>query len=283
MRDVTEYLRLQATYCTRLGSPLYAYLLERAAEDVVAGGPVAAVLAGYPHAPVASAMALRLMGGVHRLVLTGEASALAAHYPSAGGDGDPEGAWSAFHALVTARTERLRRLMEHGVQTNEVGRSAALVGGFLTVASETGLPLRCLEIGTSGGLNLRWDHFRYEAGDQGWGDPSSGVVLGDFQAGAPPFDTAVSVVERSGCDPAPADPTTDAGRLTLLSYVWADQTDRLARLRAACEIARRVPATIVRANAADWLEKVLARPVAGVATVVFHSIVLQYLDPSSLD
>ncbi len=284
MTDVAEYLRLQGTYCGKLGSPLYAVLLERAAADVVAGGPVARVLAGYPYQPVASAMALRLMGGAHRLALEGQAPALAAHYPSTGGDGDAERAWTAFHALVAARNETLRALMSRGVQTNEVQRAAALVGGFLTVARETSLPLRCLEIGTSGGLNLRWDHFRYEADEQAWGDAASPVVLrGCFGPGRLPFDVTPCVAERAGCDPAPVDPTTDEGRTTLLSYVWPDQVERLARLRAACDVARRVPATVVQANAADWLEDVLARPTPGVATVVFHSIMLQYLDPPSLD
>ena len=34
------------------------------------------------------AYAFRMLGGVHRLVLDGRAEALAAHYPSVGGDGD---------------------------------------------------------------------------------------------------------------------------------------------------------------------------------------------------
>jgi hypothetical protein len=38
--------------------------------------------------------------------------------------------------------------------------------------------------------------------------------------------------EREGCDLEPVDPTTDEGRLTLLSYVWPDQAARLARFSA---------------------------------------------------
>ena len=95
--DLAEYLRLQGHYCGKLGSPLYESLLDRAADDLAAGGVVAAVLDGYPLEPIYSAMALRLMGNVHRLVLEGRAPALAAHYPSAGGDGDAMRAWPAFH------------------------------------------------------------------------------------------------------------------------------------------------------------------------------------------
>jgi hypothetical protein len=275
-------LRLQAEWCTRLGSPLYGVLCARAADDVEAGGPVAAALAGHEDDRRASALALRLMGAVHRLVLAGEAPALARHYPSAGGEGDPAGAWPAFRALVEERRDDVRVLVERGVQTNEVGRAAALAPGFLTVARETGLPLRILEMGTSAGLNLRWDRFRYETTEEAWGDPSSPVVLrGAWETSVPPFSVMAAVAERAGCDPNPVDPTTDEGRLTLMSYVWPDQRERFALLGGAIAVARRVPADVECASAADWLPARLAAVRPGLATVVFHSIALQYLDRSS--
>jgi hypothetical protein len=274
-------LRLQAEWCARLGSPLYGVLCARAADDVEAGGPVAAVLAGHEDDRPASALALRLMGAIHRLVLAGEAPALARHYPSVGGDGDAADAWPAFRALVEARGDEVRALVERGVQTNEVGRAAALAPGFLTVAHDTGLPLRILEMGTSAGLNLRWDHFRYQAAPA-WGDANSPVVLRDaWNTAVPPFAVATRVVERAGCDPSPVDPTSDEGRLTLMAYVWPDQQDRFALLRGAIEVARRVPADVERASAVDWLPARLAHARPGVATVVFHSIALQYLDRAS--
>ena len=73
------------------------------------------------------------------------------------------------------------------------------------------------------------------------------------------------------------DPATEEGRLTVMSYVWPDQRDRLAALRGALEVAARVPAKVERADAADWLAAKLAQPARGVATVVFQSIVWQYL------
>ena len=275
-------LRLQAEWCGRLGSPLYGVLCARAAEDVESGGPLAAVLDGHEQDRRASALALRLMGAVHRLVLAGEAPALARHYPSAGGDGEAEAAWAAFRTLVAERRDQLRTLVERGVQTNEVGRAAALAPGFLTVVRDTGLPLRILEIGTSAGLNLRWAHFRYETAHETWGDATSPVVLrGAWETRVPPFAVAATVVERAGCDPSPLDPTTDDGRLTLMSYLWPDQRERFALLQGAIDVAGRVPAVVEQASAADWLPARLAHARPGVATVVFHSIALQYLDRAS--
>jgi hypothetical protein len=73
------------------------------------------------------------------------------------------------------------------------------------------------------------------------------------------------------------DPRTEEGRLTLTSYVWPDQLERLERLRAALAVAREVDAPVERAGAAGWIEARLAEPAPGTATVVFHSIVMQYL------
>jgi hypothetical protein len=171
--------------------------------------------------------------------------------------------------------------MEDRVQTNEVGRAAVLVGGFAEVAARTGLPLRVLEVGASAGLNLRWDHFAYDTGSAVSGDPGSPVRFRDVWEGDPPvlpgwFDVA----ERAGCDQNPLDATTPEGRLALMSFVWPDQPERFARLEAAIQVARRVPATVDRADAAAWLEGRLVHSTPGVASVVVHTIVLQYLSPA---
>jgi len=270
-------MRVQERWCHALGSPLYGSLLAALALDIEAGGPALALLRGHETDPPGSALALRLLGGVHRLVLEGRAPDLAAFYPSAGGDagrGDP---WPAFRALLASEADALRELLARPVQTNEVGRSAALLGGFLTVAAETGLPLRLLELGASAGLNLRWDHFRYEAGDLAWGDPASPVRLVDVFEGALPLGQAARVLSRAGCDRSPLDPTTRDGELTLRAYLWPDQIARQALLAGAIAVARRVPASVASADAAEWTAHALADPVPEAATVVYHSIMWQYL------
>jgi hypothetical protein len=279
-------LRTQGRACADLGSPLYAELMERAAADVEAGGIVRDVLAGHEPDPGPSALALRLFGGLHRLALDGGAPDLAARLPSTGGDGDSAAAWAAVLGTVEDRFDTVRDLLNRGVQTNEVGRSAALLGGFLQVAGVTVLPLRLLELGASGGLNLRWDHYHYSCGDWTWGKPDSPVKLdGCFTSGPPPRPEGVAVVvaERRGCDAAPVDLSTDEGRLTLLSYVWPDQSRRFTLLQGALEVAGAVPVTVDRADAAAWLPRQLDQPTPGMATVVFHSVFWQYLPGTAQD
>jgi hypothetical protein len=270
-------LRLQADACADLGSPLYGALLHRVADDVLAGGPSATVLAGHEADPGPSALALRLMGAVHRLVLQGQAAQLAAYYPSVGGTADPEGAWRVLRELFASRAQDVRPLLGQAPQTNEVGRAAALVGGLLHVVARTGTPVRLFEIGASAGLNLRADHFRVTAGDeQGVGPPGSPVRLqGAWLGPPPPLHLRLRVVERAGCDTAPLDPTSAEDRLTLRSYVWPDQLPRMERLRGGLEVAARVPAVVRRAPATGFLRELRLRP--GTTTVVWHSVMWQYM------
>jgi hypothetical protein len=269
----------QARWCAELGSPLYALLLTRAAEDAAAGGPAWSLMAPDEAKNArADALALRLMAAVHRLVLTGRAPRLAAHYPSAGGSARLPGAAETFVKALGAHAALLSPLVARPCQTNEVGRSAALAFGFLDLAAGSGLPLRLLEIGASAGLNLRFDAYRYAGGEVAWGPPDSPVDLAGLWHDAPPrLPDKVPVVERAGCDPRPVDVATGDGRLDLESSVWADQVARFGRLRGALEVATRVPVRVDRASVVDWLPARLDTPAVGALTVVFHSIVEEYL------
>lgn len=265
--DLAERLRHQAEACRRLGSPLYAGLLDRAADDWAAGGPLRDLLRGYEEVPGWMAVPLRLAGAVHRGVLAGRYPELAALYAA----GDGAAAWPEFRRVCRDDAAWLRPLLERPVQTNEAGRSAALLGGFLEVARRFGLPLRCLEVGASAGLNLRWDHYR--------GAP---WLAGLYEVPPPHLDAPVEVAERRGCDPEPLDPTTVEGALTLRSYLWPDVRWRAEIMDWALEVCRRVPAAVDRADGGEWLEARLRAPRRGVATVVFHSVVMQYPAAASL-
>ncbi len=159
-----------------------------------------------------------------------------------------------------------------------------MLGGFLLVARETRLPLRLLELGASAGLNLRWDHYWYQAGASAWGDPQSSIRFENaFAEGEPPFELAPEIIERAGCDPNPLDPHAPETELTLASFIWADQIARFQRLRDALAIARRVPARVDAAGAGEWLAPQLSISAPGAATVVFHSVVMDYLTGEERD
>jgi hypothetical protein len=268
-------LRDQARACALLGSPMYAALV---ADDVAAAGVCREVLAGHEDDPGPSALGLRLMGSVHRLVLERRAGALAAYYPSVGGVWDPVGAWPAFRHLLRARADEVREWLPHPPQTNEVGRAAALMGGLLRIGEERRMPVRLLEIGSSGGLNLHADSYAYTgSGSVRQGPADAALTLEDAWAGRPlEAWPDLSIVERVGSDPSPVDVTTTDGRLRLTAYVWPDQTVRLQRLRAALEVAADNPVVIRRQDAAHFVADLA--PVEGRLTVLWHSVMWQYLD-----
>ncbi|MER5867728.1 DUF2332 domain-containing protein [Kitasatospora sp. NPDC002040] len=273
----------QATACGELGSPLYEFLLRRAALDVAEGGPCAAAVAGHEDAPGPDAIALRLLGGVHALVLTGRAPELAAYYPSAGGKFSrpvPEAAWTAFRATVADHLDWVRGWLTRPPQTNETGRANLLIAGLLHTLADAPQPVRLFELGASAGLNLLADRFRCEWSGGGLGPADSPVRLTDAWQGPPPFPVdrplpAVEFTERRGCDLAPIDPRSAEGALALRAYVWADRPERAARLDGALALAAVHPAEVEKIGAAEFLRQV--HPAEGTLTVVWHSIMRQYV------
>ena len=281
-------MRAQRKGCAIGGSALYETVLDAVLADLAADGVCRAVLAPYAAEPHGKAVVLRFLAAVHELVLDGRAPGLAAHYPSAGGTPGPD-VGTAFLTTVIDHVEELVARTAAPIQTNEVGRSAALLGGFLLLGA-TGLPLRVLEVGASAGLNLRFDHLRYEAGGDAFGPVGSPVRFvepwvgdgSDGRSGAGPrLDAPIEVAERRGCDVHPLDPTDPGHQLRLRACLWPDQPDRRTRLDGALEVAASVPAPIDRADAAEWAADRLATPVAGAVTVLVHTIVAQYLAPET--
>ncbi len=273
-------LREQGRICAFMNSPLYAALLAIAADDAEKEGIAWSILRGHLAPGRGNALALRFMAALHRVVLTGKAPALAAHYPGVGGDGDIAAACGALLPALQEHASFLADAAALPCQTNEVGRSAALIRGLLEVATRPGpLAMSLLEVGSSAGLNLRLDQFRYGGGGAFFGPADSPVDLTGMWRDAPPrTDLKLRIVSRRGCDPRPLDPASDEARLALRSSVWADQLPRFARLEGALALARAVPAPVDQASVAEWLPQQLAEPLKGAATVVFHSIVDEYFD-----
>ncbi|MFJ5234286.1 DUF2332 domain-containing protein [Kitasatospora sp. NPDC088391] len=280
----------QAEACAELGSPLSAALLRRAVADLADGGPCAAAIAGHEDAPGPDAVALRLLGAVHALVLSGRAPELAAHYPSVGGrfdPADPDAPWPAFRDAVAAHLPFVREWLTRPPQTNEVGRANLLLTGLAWAqrqlaapgAESAALPVRLYELGSSAGLNLLADRFRCTSPGFSYGPADSPVVLADAWRDGPPEwlpgAPAQRVVERHGCDPTPIDPRSARGALALRAYVWADQLPRVERLNGALELAAGIPAPVEAVGAAEFLRG--AATADGTLTVVWHSIMRQYV------
>jgi hypothetical protein len=275
-RLVRRFTR-QAGSAVQRTSPLYEALLRRCVQDLEERGATWLLLQDRADEPAGDAIALRLMAAVHRIVLEGRAPELAAHYPSAGGGGDPERAWPAFRSVLADRADELWAGLDRPLQTNEVRRCAALVLGLARVAAGTRAAVTTLEIGASAGLNLNWHRYRYTAGEAAWGAADSPVRIELPPAAADGLAALRPPAETLGCDRAPLDAVDPEDRLWLRACRGADQADRLAALDAALAVAAEHPPVVERAGAAAWLEVRLAQR-RDEPTVVVQTIVDQYLD-----
>lgn len=256
----------QARACAALGSPLTAQLC-RTLPQVLADGPVADRVLGWTGDPstAADSLPLRLCGALHALVLTGQAPDLARAYD--GGVVDP----ALLRRVLDDHAETILSWLDSPPQTNEVARSAALIGAARFLSALSPLPLRLLELGASAGLNLNFDRYHLGTGE-------TGVVLTPEWRGAMP-QGSVTVASRRGVDLNPLDPDRDG--LRLMAYCWADQHDRMARLRAALDLARRDPPQVDRGDAGAWLADRLAKPVPDRLTLVYHTVAAQYFPPAT--
>ena len=208
---------------------------------------------------------LRMLAGLHYLVLAGKAS------------------WNDLDAMLDEHGPFLTQwATEQDVQTNEVQRSWGLLPGFLSLAD--GRPFDLLELGPSAGLNLVWDHYRYRYSAGDWGEGPL-ELSGDDRI-PPPADLLarrVEVARRRGIDLSPVDVTTEHGARLLQSFVWADQTDRLERLRRAIDVVRHDPPELIRGDYVDALPALLRDRREGTQLVVFQTASTMYLDRRDTD
>jgi len=273
---VLAHFNEQATFCEAYGSPFTGQLVRRFAADLEAGGPIADLVSDWPTNPRADALALRLAGALHAAALSGRDPVLADLYPNARAQWRMDEVWPVAHAFLAREHGWISQFIQSPPQTNEVRRSIALLAGFLTFAKDWRGPTDMLEIGASAGLNLSWDRFRYRTQSWSWGGDSPVKIDTDWSGPAPPVEAQLHVRSRAACDLNPLGIDDPAQLLRLRSYIWPDQPERLARFDGAVALARQSRARVERADAAEWLVQKLAERALDAATIVYHSIFLQY-------
>lgn len=256
---------------------LYGHAMRGMADDWEAGGAVREVCAGYEEAPEGASIQLRLLAGVFRLVLTHQAPQLEPFYPCLGGTEPPADAWPVMRRVIADHVEELHQALSTNPQTNEVGRSAALLAGLFDLVGVSGYRrVRLLEVGASAGLNLMLDSFGLSGDGWRWGPVDSPLQLTDAIVG-PVVASRFTIEERRGCDLEPVDPSSDEGRLLLTSFVWPFDLERHQRLAAALQLAQQGSPQVDRAPASEWLTGQLAAdPDPEVLTVVWQSITQLY-------
>lgn len=276
----------QAAICTASGAPFTGRVCGLIGARLDGAGAIGRRVLDWPGNPSheGDALPLRLAGGLHDLARSGADPDLTAIYPPNIAPADDDAVWAVLAAALRDHAAALDPWLDGPPQTNEIGRSSALMAGLLVLADRFGLPFDLYELGASAGLNSLLDLYGFGLGETVAGDPSSPVQLTPEWRGVSPPSARVRVASRQGVDRNPLDVRDPATRRRLSAYVWADQQARLDRLNAALDLAVTSPPLIAAEDAADWLERVLdAEPGPGVCRVVMHTIAFQYFPPHSQD
>lgn len=279
MADALSPERLARRYRTfaqaeGAGSPLYHQLAGAIADD-----PDLIALLGQ--ARPGQQLPVALFAAVHDQVLAGNAPALAPFYGSTGGTAPASQAYESFrHFCLNERSRLLATLASRNVQTNEVRRSVGVHLALRAAAHLTGTnAVGLVELGTSAGLLLELDRYRYLLDGVASGDPDAPLTLTTELRGPhrPPPDRPVTVVDRVGIDTHPLDPADPADARWLRACLWPDQPERDQRLRAALAIAAANPADRVEGDAVDEGPRRAAAVPPDALPVVFHTWALAYI------
>ena len=226
------------------------------------------------------------LAAVHDLVLLGVAHPLCAYFPSVGGgrsiDADLAECFADFRQKHHAALSH--KLSCGTTQTNEIGRCAVLWPVLQWLAEATGRRnLALFDFGTSAGLNLGVDSYRYHDGQQSWGaqrgDDAPVVRCRTVGPRQPPWNRAsFTITTRVGFDVSPVDVHDETAVRWLRACLWPHDHERAERFDAAVGLARRERWSVIRAqdcigsveNAVNELDDTML-------PVVFNSWVLTYL------
>ena len=274
--DLREAIAWQASHAERAGAPRTARIIR--AQNAILDTPtaLAARMNGWQGLSLEDALPLRVAGGLHHLFLSGEDRSLEPVYAGLTTD---QGAIDSLVARLAVQYDaRLTSWLDGPPQTNEAGRSAAVMAGLLWLSRRLGPRFELNEIGASAGINTMMDRYRYDLGGVEVGPEASPLRLAPEWQGAPPPAAEVEIVALRGCDIAPVDLADPEQALRLRAYIWADAVERMARMEAAIALAAAAPPDLSRMDAAAFVAERLAAPQeAGVTRTLFHTVMWQYL------
>lgn len=270
-----DSFRIQAGYCAAMGAPITARVATALGHSLTRDSETGRRVLDWTGEPVADALVLRLIGGLHALYRRGVPE-IAPVFSGAVTDEAEVGA--ILNRVFVEQDATLLPWLDGPPQTNEAGRSAGLMIGILHLAQRYGPRMEELEIGSSAGLNLLIGRYRFDLGGVRVGPEGSPVEIKPEWRGSPPPAIPVEIVRTRGVDIQPLDLSGMRDAERLQAYCWVDNQERQARLEKTIAMVRAHGVDLVQGDAADWVEARLAEPQAkGVTRVLMHSVVWQYL------
>jgi hypothetical protein len=278
--DVAAAIAWQADHAANNGAPCTARVVRAQLALLSGETETGRRLASWPGIPLEDALPLRLAGGFHHLVLSGADTRLGAVYRAELTDQDAVDA--LIVELAGQHDAALLPWLDGPPQTNEAGRSASIMAALLWLSPKLGPRFELNELGASAGVNTMMERYHYDLGGTEVGPADSPMRIKPEWRGPAPVPAPVEITSIQGCDRAPVNLPDPAAALRLKSYVWAEVTERMARIDAAIRLAGEQAPALTQMDAGDWIDQRLSAPLAeGTNRVFYHSIVWQYLPPET--
>ncbi|WP_240957088.1 DUF2332 domain-containing protein [Pseudopontixanthobacter vadosimaris] len=281
MKSVPQGIEWQAMHAERNGAPGTARVIRALLPVLESETAVGRRMAAWQGPVIRDALPLRITAGLHHLLLTGQDRSLEPVY--AGITTDQRTVDRLVGEMIHKHDTVLLPWLDGPPQTNEAGRSSAIMAGLAWLSQRLGPCFELNEIGASAGINAMMDRYAYDLGGVEFGS-SSPLRLAPEWRGDPPPDAGVTITGARGCDLKPIDLRDPEAVLRLKSYVWPEAVERMARIDAAQSLAQERAPELDRADAGDWVEAIMAEPqVEGTTRCLFHTIVWQYLPKITQD
>jgi len=227
--------------------------------------------------------ALLARAAITFLVRCDQPEPLVRYFPEAGSPQPPlddafEPAAAAFVSSRLAEIGDLCRSRRY--QMNEAARCTQIALGIAAVSGPAASPVALVDLGTSAGLGLHLDRYRYQVGGICTG-PADGLSLtcevrGERQ---PPLLELPPIARRAGIDVDPVDLRDEAAKAWLMACAPAEAA-ALARLAAAIEVAQEHPAPVVAGDVTAVLPVVLATLPSRLPVLVTEAFMAVFLSRS---
>ncbi len=271
-----SFMRFAEMEC-RESSALYELLSTRIAEDEELLNLCRVIPRGQPVPNL-------LFAGVQYLLMKGTEHPLKDYYASltvSPKQPDAE-AFILFKNFCLTYRDQLEPLLMHRlVQTNEVRRCAYLYPTFSWIHSQTERPLALIEIGTSAGLQLLWDQYRYDYGTgETFGSRDACLTIrSEVKADRLPFLLPKSppVASRIGFDLHPSDLSDPDDYIWMKALIWPEHSERRELFDQAAACLKTNPVQLIQGDGIELLKTHADRIPDGAALCVFHTHVANQL------
>ncbi|WP_175989314.1 DUF2332 domain-containing protein [Bacillus sp. Marseille-Q1617] len=226
-----------------------------------------------------------LFGGVHFILMNDPSHPLRNYYPSlVQGPLPITESFSHFKDFCLQYKTQLTHILKTKlVQTNEVRRCSYLYPAFCYIYERTMKPLALIEIGTSAGLQLAWDRYRYKYGsdEKLYGSSTSDVLIaseikGDnlpkLQSAPPP------VASRTGFD---LHINTEQDHPWLLALIWPEHSERRELFTSAAKMTKEVEIDFIQGDGVESFPDKIKEIPDDHAVCIFHTHVANQIPESS--